>query len=298
VPVEEQEAYEAVDAAWTGGVRYFDTAPHYGLGLSERRLGVALSRRRRQDFAISTKVGRRLITNPAPTGSDLSAGGFVVPDDMLRVRDYSRGGVRQSLEASFERLRLEYVDVVFVHDPDDFLDEAISQAIPALVELREAGAIKAVGVGMNSWEPLMRIVSETDVDVVMLAGRWTLLDRSGEPLLEECLRRGVAVIAAAPFNSGLLAHSWPPEGASFDYRETPQAVLNQARTLARICQSHGVSLPHVAVSFPLRHPAVVSVVAGVRNSEEARAVASWVASPIPGDVWDDLSQASARGMCG
>jgi D-threo-aldose 1-dehydrogenase len=153
-------------------------------------------------------------------------------------------------------------------------------------------------VGMNSWEPLMRIVSETDVDVVMLAGRWTLLDRSGEPLLEECLRRGVAVIAAAPFNSGLLAHSWPPEGASFDYRETPQAVLNQARTLARICQSHGVSLPHVAVSFPLRHPAVVSVVAGVRNSEEARAVASWVASPIPGDVWDDLSQASARGMCG
>lgn len=288
--ISDDVAEGAISAAWDAGVRYFDTAPHYGLGLSERRLGVALSGRRREDYAISTKVGRRLVANPFPTGSDLSSGGFVVPDDMLRVRDYSRGGIRCSLEGSIERLRVDFVDIAFVHDPDDFLDETISQAIPALVELRDAGAIRAVGVGMNSWEPLMRIVIETDVDVVMLAGRWTLLDRSGAPLLAECLRRGIAVIAAAPFNSGLLAHSWPPDGASFNYAEAPLSVLNRARILARICESHGISLPHAAVLFALRHPAVVGVVAGVRSAVEARNAASWAASPIPDDVWEDLSQ--------
>ena len=187
----------AVLAAYDAGIRYFDTAPHYGLGLSERRLGRALAELPREDVVVSTKVGRLLDPNPAPTGSDLAAGGFEVPDDLVRRWDFSAAGVRESLERSRERLGLERIDIVYVHDPDDHLDQAIAEAIPALVELRDQGLIGAVGVGMNGWRGPLRMVEETDLDVVMLAGRWTLLDRTGAGLLDACLERGVGVVAAA-----------------------------------------------------------------------------------------------------
>ncbi|HXW79233.1 MAG TPA: aldo/keto reductase [Acidimicrobiales bacterium] len=293
VPVDDQTARLAVDAAWDAGVRYFDTAPHYGLGWSERRLGAALAGRPRGEFVISTKVGRLLVPNPMPTGSDLRTGGFEVPDDLTRVFDFTAGGVRQSLEASLERLQLDRVDIVYVHDPDNYLDQAIGQAIPALLELRDAGVIGAVGAGMNHWEPLLRIVSETDVDVVMLAGRWTLLDRSGEPLLAECARRGVSVVAAAPYNSGLLSRPWPADDGRFNYVKAKNNVLAQARALATTCQKYGTTLPEAAVAFPLRHPAVASVVAGMRNATQAESTARHLSAEIPEAAWRDLDRVAA-----
>ena len=201
--VSDRQANRAVKAALSSGIRYFDTAPHYGLGLSERRLGHALAGRARNTFVVSTKVGRLLRRNPAPTGSDL-ANGFAVPDDLARVQDYSRDGVRRSIAESLVRLHLDYIDIALVHDPDDNMDEAITETIPALLELRDEGIVKAVGAGMNDWLALVRLVEETDLDTVMIAGRWTLLDRSGTPLLDVCRRRSVSVLAAAP----LIRASW------------------------------------------------------------------------------------------
>lgn len=287
-PVDDETAALAVDAAWEEGVRYFDTAPHYGLGLSERRLGAALGRRSRDEFVVSTKVGRLLVKNRSPTGSDLDVGGFAVPDDLARELDYSADGVRRGLEASLERLGLDRVDIVYVHDPDDYLDQAVRESIPALCQLRDEGVVGAVGAGMNYWEPLLRIVEESDADVVMLAGRWTLLDRSGEPLLEVCEARGVSVVAAAPFNSGLLSRPWPEEGAMWNYGPAPAEVLAKARALAAACREHGNTLPEVAVCFPLRHPAVASVVVGMRTAAHARTSTGYLGAQISEETWAAL----------
>jgi D-threo-aldose 1-dehydrogenase len=277
------EAAAALEAAWAGGIRYFDTAPHYGLGLSEARLGAALRSRPRAGFVLSTKVGRLLEDNPSPAGSDLAAGGFAVPDRLRRRLDYSAAGVRRSLEDSLTRLGLDRVDIVYVHDADDHVDEAIAGAIPELVRMREEGIIGAAGVGMNQWQAPLRMVRETDLDVVMLA------DRSGAPLLAECAARGVSVVAAAPFNSGLLAQPWPPDDAHFNYGPAGPGLLDRARDLARICTEHGVELPTVAVQFPLRHPAVVSVVSGMRTAAQAETTLAHLTTPVPGDLWSEVA---------
>lgn len=281
----DSDAAQAVSAAWDAGIRLFDTAPHYGLGLSELRLGSALRGRPRDEYVLSTKVGRLLRAHPAPTGSDLAAGGFDVPDDLTRVWDFSADGVRRSLQESLTRLGVDHVDIVYVHDPDHAVDEAIRHAIPALITLRDQGVIGAVGVGMNQWQAPLRMIRETDLDVIMLAGRYTLLDRAGEQLLDECARRGVAVVAAAPFNSGILARSWPPDGANYDYGPAPDEVLLRARRLAESCQAHGVPLPAAALQFPLRHPAVVSVVAGMRSAAHVEAAATGIQAPVPDGLW-------------
>lgn len=283
-----EEVTAAVDCAWAGGIRYFDTAPHYGLGLSEHRLGSALRDRPREVFVISTKVGRLLEPNPRPEGSDLATGGFAVPDTLRRRFDFGAAAVRRSLEGSLDRLGLDRVDLVYVHDPDDHVDEAIGGAIPELIRMRDEGLVSAVGVGMNQWQAPLRMVRETGIDLVMLAGRWTLLDRSGQPLLDECAARGVAVVAAAPFNSGLLARAWPGDGAYFDYGPAAPPVLARARALASICQRHGVSLPDAALQFPLRHPAVLSVVSGMRNGEEVASALARFATVVPDDAWTEL----------
>jgi D-threo-aldose 1-dehydrogenase len=284
----DQEAAAGLAAAWDRGIRYFDTAPHYGLGLSERRVGTALRDRPRSEFILSTKVGRLLEPNPAPAGSDLADGGFDVPDDLRRVRDYSADGVRRSLVASLERLGADRIDIVLVHDPDDYVDQAITEAIPALVSLREQGVVGAVGVGMNQWQAPLRAVDESDVDVVMIAGRWTLADRTAQPLLDRCAERGVAVLAAAPFNSGLLARPRPAADATFNYEPAPRPMLERARALADACDSAGISLPHAALQFPLRHPAVASVVVGLSTSPQVDAAIEHVQAPIDDEVWDRL----------
>lgn len=287
-PTPEADARRAIEAAWDGGVRYYDTAPHYGLGLSERRLGAVLADRPRDQYVLSTKVGRLLEPNPAPTGSDMAADGFAVPDDLVRRFDFSRDGVLRSLESSLDRLGVSRVDVVYVHDPDEHLDQAIAEAVPALAQLRDQGVIGAVGAGMNQWRALARMVRESDLDVVMLAGRWTLLDRSGAPLLAECAERGVAVAAAAPYNSGLLARDQPGSEAHFDYGDVPAAVLARARALAGACQRHGTRLPAAALQFPSRHPVVISVVAGMRTAGEVDAALRLLAGPVPEPAWAEL----------
>lgn len=286
--ISDAQAIEVVDAAWAGGVRYFDTAPHYGLGLSERRIGQALRGRPRAEFVLSTKVGRLLEPNPHPTGSDLAAGDFDVPDDLVRRFDFSRDGVHRSLEASLERLGLDRIDIVYVHDADDHVDDAIAHAIPTLVELRDQGVIGAVGVGMNQWQAPLRMVRETDLDVLMLAGRWTLLDRSGQPLLDECLARGVHVVAAAPFNSGLLAHDRPSAEATFNYAPVSPDVLARAAALAGTCERFGVPLPAAALQFPLRSTAVAAVVAGLQSVEQIDTALANVTAPVPAEAWDEL----------
>jgi D-threo-aldose 1-dehydrogenase len=278
-------ARAAVDAAWDAGIRYFDTAPHYGLGMSERRLGEALRQRPREEYVLSTKVGRLLAANLAPTGSDLGAGGFAVPDDLVRVLDYSADGVRRSLDASLQRLGLDRVDMVLVHDPDDHADQALTEALPALIELREQGVIGAVGLGMNQWQVPLRAVRETDLDVVMLAGRWTLADRSGAPLLEACAERNVSVLAAGPFNSGLLARAWPPDDAHFNYAPAPSGILENARMLALLSEQHGITLPQAALRFPLLHQAVACVVAGLGSPGHVRSAVDWLARPVPETDW-------------
>lgn len=291
--LDDDVARACVDAAWDAGIRYFDTAPHYGLGLSERRLGAALAGRRREEFVVSTKVGRLLVPNDHRVGSDLAAHGFDVPDVLARRRDYTRDGVRRSLEESLERLGLDRVDVVLVHDAEDHLAEALDTAIPALVELRDQGVVGAIGAGMNYVEPLRRLVAESDIDVVMVAGRWTLLDRSAAELIEECSQHDVIVLAAGPYNSGLLAVDSPTEDATFDYARVPADLLAKARRLGKMCSEGGSRIQSAALQFPLRSPAVTRVVAGFRNPGEVNSAVEWAEAPLSPGLWRELDTASS-----
>jgi D-threo-aldose 1-dehydrogenase len=288
--VGDEQACAAVNTAWDNGIRYFDTAPHYGVGLSERRLGAALRERPRDEYVLSTKVGRLLIRNEHPTGSDL-ANLFDTPDDLRRDLDYSGPGARRSVEESLTRLGLDRVDIALVHDPDDHVDQALAGAIPELIRMRDEGIIKAVGVGMNQWQAPLRFVSESDLDVVMVAGRWTLLDRSAAPLLEACAERGVSVLAAAPFNSGLLARPEPAADSHFDYAPPDARLLDAATRLAALARAHGATLPQVALQFPLRHPAVASVVTGLASPDHVASAAAGLRAPVPEQFWDQAGAA-------
>ncbi|MFC5821851.1 aldo/keto reductase [Nonomuraea harbinensis] len=279
--VTDEQARATVDAAWESGVRLFDTAPHYGLGLSERRLGAAL--RDRSGYVLSTKVGRLLVPSSSVRRDTQ---GFDVPGDVERVWDFSRDGVLRSLEESLERLGLPGVDLALIHDPDDHLDQALSEAYPALAELRDQGVIKAVGVGMNQWRAPLRFVRETDIDVVMLAGRYTLLDQSGLPLLDACASRGVRVLAAGVFNSGLLAT--PEPSGTYDYHPAPPELVDRARRIASVCAAHGVTLPRAAMAFPLLHPATAAIVLGARSPGEVKTNAASMEQPVPGALWSEL----------
>jgi D-threo-aldose 1-dehydrogenase len=288
--ISDADAVATVDAAWDAGVRYFDTAPHYGLGLAERRLGAALAGRPRGQFAVSTKVGRLLVADPGGTGRDPA--GFDVVADHRRVWDFSADGVRRSLDASLGRLGLDRVDIVLLHDPDEHWAEAVGEAYPALHELRDQGVLGAIGVGMNQAAMLTRFVRETDIDVVMVAGRLTLLDQSAaEQLLPACSARGVSVLAAGVFNSGLLATDDLPAGATYNYQPASPEVLARAAAIRDICRRHGVALPVAALAFPARWPEVVSVVAGMRSSQEVAANAAGVAARVPTQLWTELAAA-------
>jgi D-threo-aldose 1-dehydrogenase len=278
-PVPEAQAHATVDAAWELGIRTFDTAPHYGAGISERRLGAALRARPRDELVLSTKVGRLLRPSEEP-----DAQGFPDEPPVRRVFDFSRDGVRRSLEGSLERLGLDRADLVHVHDPDDHLDQAIGEGLPALAELRDAGAIGAVGAGSNRPEPLVRIVREADVDWVLVAGRMTLLDQSAAAeLLPLCLERGVRVIAAGVFNSGLLAG-----GTTYDYAPAAAELVERAREVAATCARRGVSLADAALAYPRRHPAVTAVLVGARSPEEVAEDVAGFERAIPDELWEEL----------
>jgi D-threo-aldose 1-dehydrogenase len=285
--VTDEEAGATVNRAWELGVRYFDTAPHYGLGLSERRVGAALHGRNRADYVLSTKVGRLLEPIPEPAGLDDD--GFAVPATHRRVWDFSRDGIRRSLEESLDRLGVGHVDIVYLHDPDDHWREVVETGYPALAELRSEGIVAGIGAGMNQSRMLADLVRYTDVDVVMLSGRYTLLEQEAiDDLLPECESRGVAVVAAAIFNSGLLARPSPADNAKYDYADAPPELVERARRIASICERHGTTLPAAAIAFPLAHPAVASVCVGVRSPDQIERNIDLYRRPVPPELWNEL----------
>lgn len=283
---------QTVDAAWAGGLRYFDTAPHYGLGLSERRLGAALQPYPRDSYVLSTKVGRLLRPNPAPRGSDLEDGGFDVDDELTRVYDYSAAGVRTSLSESLTRLGLDRVDIVWIHDPDsvDAVDEALTDAAPELERWQREGTIRAWGVGSNDARAVQRFVEESTPDLVMLAGRLTLLEQDSE-LAAACLRRGVGIVNVGVFNSGLLSAPHPDASAHYNYAAVPADVLGGAQAIAKICDRWRVSLPAAALAFSRRHPAVVNTTVGMRTPDHVASNLRLAATSIPDGLWRDLQAA-------
>ncbi|MFD5088543.1 aldo/keto reductase [Kitasatospora sp. NPDC058406] len=288
-PVGEEEANAALVAAWTAGIRSFDTAPHYGLGLSERRLGRFLRARPRGEFHLSTKVGRVLEPMSYPVGDDL-ANGFAVPATHVRRWDFSADGVRRSLEASMTRLGVDRVDTVYLHDPDNHMDQALTEAYPALESLRGEGLVGSIGAGMNHCAPLARFVRDTDIDEVLVAGRYTLLDQSAlQDLLPAATEHGVSVAVGGVFNSGLLAA--PRPDATFDYTTAPTRLVERALRMQEVCTRHGVPLRAAAVRFALAHPAVTSVLIGARTAGEITDAAEQAARPIPNAVWVDLRAA-------
>jgi D-threo-aldose 1-dehydrogenase len=287
-PVSEQDALGALEAAWDVGVRFFDTAPHYGLGLSEQRMGIALAGRPRDEFVVCTKVGRILVPNDRPEHA-MDDEGFAVQASFRRVRDYSRDGVLRSLEASLDRLHLQRIDVVLVHDPDDYYREALEGAFPALEELRAQGVIRAYGAGMNQSEMLAEFVRNTDLNVILLAGRYTLYEQNAlDELLPLCVQRGVKVIAGGVFNSGLLATDPPGPTATYNYASPPPSVLQRVERIAAACRRHGVSLPAAAVQFVLAHPAIRTACLGARTAAEVQRNATLFDAQIPSSLWDDL----------
>jgi D-threo-aldose 1-dehydrogenase len=285
--VSDADARSTVDAAWELGVRYFDTAPHYGLGLSERRLGAALASRPRDSYVLSSKVGRLL--EPAGVVEGLDDQGFVVPATHRRVWNFSRQGIRRSLEESLERLGLDRLDIVYLHDPDDHWTDVLDTGYAALEELRTDGIVGAIGAGMNQSAMLAHLVRETNVDVVMLAGRYTLLEQGAlDDLLPLCCERRVAVVAAGIFNSGILASADPPDDAKYDYRDAPRELLERAQAIARICRRQGTTLPAAALAFPLAHPAVSSVCVGARSAPQMRRNEALYREAIAPDLWSEL----------
>ncbi|WP_322134894.1 aldo/keto reductase [Antiquaquibacter oligotrophicus] len=287
----DEDTAAAVDAAWVGGIRYFDTAPHYGLGLAEKRLGAALRSRPRDEYVLSTKVGRALVPTPE-NAHNLDDDGFVVPAAHRREWDFSRDGILRSVEQSLERLGLDRIDVLYLHDPDNHWEAASTTGMDTLVELRDQGVVRAIGAGMNQSAMLAAFIERCDVDLMMLAGRYTLLDQSAQDdLLPLALERGVGIVAAGVYNSGLLSKPVVADDAYFDYRAAPREVVDRARAIAAMCDRHGVTLPDVAVQFALRHPAVVSAVLGARNAAQAEGGLERYAAPVPGALWAELEDA-------
>ncbi len=254
-PLDQADATAIVDAAWDCGIRLFDTAPHYGLGLAETRLGVALRDKPRDEYLLSTKVGRLIV--------DVDGG-------RTRVWDFSAEGVRNSLARSRGRLGLDRVDIALVHDPEDHLDEALAAAYPELERMRAAGTVGAIGVGSKHLPSLVRFVRETDIDVVMVAGRLTMLDHSAlDELVPLCASRGVPILNVGVFNSGILATP-DPTGGHFDYATAPDAIVARARELATVSARFGFTLPEAAIQFA-RHPAsVASIVLGAESVAQVR----------------------------
>lgn len=285
------EATETIEAAWGAGIRYFDTAPHYGVGLSERRVGAELAGYPRDEFVVSTKVGRLLVPSPE-TAHERDGQGFDVPADPRREWDFSRDGILRSVEDSLERMGLDRIDILYLHDPDDHFEQASTEGIAALIELREQGVVTEVGAGMNHAAPLAELIRRADVDIVMCAGRFTLVDDEAlAELLPLATERGVGVVAAAVYNSGLLSRPRPAPDAHFDYQPAPPELLARAGRIADVCERHGVTLPDAAISYVLRHPAVVSVVLGARGGAQVRSNSERTATPIPNLVWRELADA-------
>ncbi len=279
---------EAVSEAWNAGIRYFDVAPHYGLGLGERRLGQAIKGLPREEIVISTKVGRVLVPSPE-TAHELDKEGFVVPADVKRVYDYSRDGIMRSFEDSLKRLDVEYIDILYLHDPDNHWESASTTGAQALIELRDQGLVKAIGAGMNQHEMLTKFVKQTDIDLVMLAGRFTLLEQGAlTELLPAAIARNVGIVNVGVYNSGLLSKNRPSPSSNYNYVPAPEEVLAQVNRIADVCEQFGVTLPEAALAYVQLHPAVCSVALGGRNGAQVQENVVRFNKVIPDELWVEL----------
>lgn len=283
------DAAEALERAYALGIRYFDTAPLYGSGLAEERLGRALEGKPRASVVVSTKVGRLLRAEAPPDLSQYHNGEpfFKEAPPLNPVFDFSYDGVMRSLTESLARLRLDRIDLLYIHDPDAHHREAVEGAYKALDTLRAAGTVGAIGVGMNSWAPLAQFAKEGVFDAFMLAGRYTLLDQSALPeLLPLCAAQGISIIAAGVYNSGILAD--PHTKARFNYVPAPATLVARALRLEAVCQRYGVPLKAVAAQFPFSHPAVTAVVLGCRTAADVAENVALMQLPIPSALWEEM----------
>jgi D-threo-aldose 1-dehydrogenase len=283
--VTDEQAERMCRHAWDIGVRSFDTAPLYGYGLAERRLGRVLREQPRDSYVVSTKVGR--LIRPASAEELARPDNFKGTPPDRAVWDFSRDGVLRSIEESLERLGLDRIDIVFIHDPDDHWRPAIEEAYPALDDLRAQGVVRAIGAGMNQAEMLARFTRDADMDIHLCAGRYTLLDQSAlRELLPVCLERRTSVVIGGLMNSGILAD--PSPGAPFNYAPAQNVWLQRAQHIRAVCERHGVSLRDAAIQFPLAHPAVVAVAAGVREPAHLDEYPAAMSRTIPSELWDEL----------
>ncbi|MEB7505567.1 aldo/keto reductase [Arthrobacter koreensis] len=285
------DAAATLQAAWDGGSRYFDTAPHYGLGLSEKRLGAFLSGRPRDEFTVSTKAGRLLVENPRFTPGMMDDEGFAVPARCRRQWDPSEAGIRRSLEESLDRMGLDRTDILYLHDPDAYdLAAGIEQGLPALEKLRAEKTVGAIGVGANSAKTLLACVEAADLDYIMLAGRYTLLDQpAAQQLLPRCLEKGVQVINVGVYNSGILARPRVSADSHYNYAPASGELQAKAERIAAVCERFGTDLPTAALHFSLRHPAVAAVVAGASSAAQAAQNAARMQARVPEELWDALA---------
>ena len=279
-----QQTLDAVATAWESGIRYFDTAPLYGRGRSELRLGAALRMRPREEFVLSTKIGR-----------------YVEPGTVDKlVYDYSRDGARRALDQSLERLGLDRADIVLIHDIDRWtfgehqptrFGEALDGAYRALSDLKAEGAIRAIGIGVNEWQVCDAFVQRAPIDCVLLAGRHTLIEQdAAEFFLPTCIEKGVGVIVGGPYNSGILA-TGPVAGATYNYGPAPALLADRVRRLQTLCEAYGVPLPAAALAFPLFHPAVATVVPGMASASDVAETVAWAAKDVPLRLWEALRDA-------
>lgn len=296
--VDEADAHATLDLAWQAGIRYFDTAPFYGYGLAEHRVGAALRGHPRSAWTLSTKVGRLMRPLPRDTGTVEAIRGndWARPLPFEPVFDYTAAGIRRSLEDSLQRLGVSRVDIALVHDIGRYTHgEEHARYWQQLTDgggLRELQALRserlvgAIGLGVNEWPVVMDTLAHVDLDCVLLAGRYTLLEQGAlSPFLETCRQREVGVIVGGVFNSGVLAG-----GAKFDYLDASPEVIERVRRLDATCREFGVPLPAAALQFPLAHPAVVSCLSGARNAAELRQTLDWMRLDIPAALWAALAE--------
>jgi D-threo-aldose 1-dehydrogenase len=286
-PVDDKRAEAVLEASWDEGVRAFDTAPQYGVGLSEERLGAFLADRAVSEAVISTKVGHLLVEadDGVPSG-----GLFYGAPSRRLVDDYTRDGVRRSMAASLERLGRDRADIALIHDPDKYAELALTEAYPALKELRDDGVVGAIGVAMNHVDVLTWLVERTELDCVLIAGCYSLLDvPAADQLFPACEKRGVSVLAAGVYRSGILAD--PRPGAHLDYVPAPSPVVEQVDRIRSVCDRHGVPLAAAALQFVLAHPAVTAAVVGAASAQEAHENAAHFRFAVPEELFEELAAA-------
>jgi D-threo-aldose 1-dehydrogenase len=295
--ISEDDAQAVLEAAWQGGVRYYDTAPLYGLGLAETRLNRFLRGRSRDEYVLSSKVGRILQVCPPELRTGI--GKFFDTPSRREVYDYSHDGVMRSFEASLERLGVDRIDVLFVHDLDIFthgseaaadarIEEFLRSGYGALVSLRDQGAVKAIGAGINEWQRAQTLAERGDFDLFLLAGRYTLLEQEAlQSFLPLCQQRGIGIVLGGPYNSGILATGAKP-GAFYNYSEAPRDILDRVARIEAVCKRHGVRLIEAALKFPLAHPSVISVIPGGQRVAEVESNRALLDASIPEALWEEL----------